>query len=523
MAFAAERLLQEADRRTLAAELDQAERAGRLSVSDLQGGLAFELNKLADRLRRAADADATEALAWSGALSGLLQDAGGQVGIERVVGQLATVAAQLRPHVAERVCLVGMTATSAALDQKPTPLERATPGVFAHAAIVQNLLDGRFVTEAGLPAIAALVVALGLAVTLAAARLPAVRATLAGLAIVAAYTAAAWAMLRFRGLLLPVAGPWLGGAASLMAVMVYRELTEGRNRRWITGVFKQYTSDKLVDQLVANPELLVLGGQRRDMTVYFSDIAGFTTLSERLDPQQLVAFLQAYLEEMTDRLLEQGATLDKYEGDAVLAFFGAPLPQEDHARRCLAAAVAHLRALPRLDDRLHREGLLPADHPLRMRVGISSGPMVVGNFGSTRRFDYTVIGDAVNIGARLEGANRQFGTTVLVSDATRQLAGDGQFLLRRIGPIRVVGRAEPIVVHELLDGDAPGARDGLDDYAAALGEFESGWLHEARAGFESALAARPGDGPTRAYLDRIDALIRDGLSGAPGPWDLVTK
>jgi adenylate cyclase len=312
----------------------------------------------------------------------------------------------------------------------------------------------------------------------------------------------------------------------------------------------------MVDELVANPQFLVLGGERREMTVYFSDIAGFTGLSERLDPPTLVAFLQTYLEEMTDRLLEEGATLDKYEGDAIVAFFGAPVAVPDHAARCLRAALAHLRALPVLNERLKRARLLPEGAELKVRIGISTGQMVVGNFGSTRRFDYTVMGDAVNVGARLEGANRFFGTTVLLAGATRDQAlrsfsagataapyaavpgaadrqhppvrgggtpGGAEFLLRRIGPVRLAGKAEAVEVYELLDDAAANARAGLDLYEAALADFERGQIESARAKFQEVLKLRPADGPTLAYLARVDSLLRDGITSPPGPWDMTSK
>jgi len=433
-----------------------------------------------------------------------------------------TLETDLADYVRDRICFVGMTATSLAPDLKPTPIHKQYPGVAAHVSITDNFLRRRFVREIGIGPAVAVMLAAGLLVTLLSASLPTLRAVVLSVAGLAAYHLLCVHLFRHNGLLVPILGVWLAGLTALLGVMTYRELTEGRHRRWITGVFKQYTSGKLVDALVTNPEMLSLGGQRREMTVYFSDIAGFTSISEKLDAPTLVAFLQEYLEEATDRLLDQDATLDKYEGDAILAFFGAPVAMTDHAVRCLRAALAHLRALGDIDRRLRDKGLMPEGARLRIRVGIATGPMVVGNIGSSRRFDYTVIGDTVNVGARLEGANRFIGTTVLMTGETRRQVGD-EFLVRRIGLVRVVGRAAPIDVWELLDDQRPDARAGLDLYEAAMKDFEEGWLAEAKAKFEDVLKVRPGDGPTQAYLNRIDAMIRDDISSRPGPWDLLTK
>jgi adenylate cyclase len=430
--------------------------------------------------------------------------------------------ADLADYVRDRICFVGMTATSLAPDLKPTPIHKQYPGVAAHVSIADNFLRRRFIREVGTATTVAIMIVTGLLVTLVSASQPTLRAVVLSVAGLAAYYLLAVWLFRDVGLLAPVLGVFVAGLTALLGVMTYRELTEGRSRRWITGVFKQYTSGKLVDALVTNPEMLSLGGQRREMTVYFSDIAGFTSISEKLDAPTLVAFLQEYLEEATDRLLDQDATLDKYEGDAILAFFGAPVAMTDHAARCLRAALAHLRGLSEIDRRLREKGLMPEGVSLRIRIGIATGPMVVGNIGSSRRFDYTVIGDTVNVGARLEGANRFFGTTVLMTGETRRQVGD-EFLLRHIGPVRVVGRAEPIDVWELLDDQRPGARTGLDLYDAAKKDFEEGWIEEAKVKFEEVLKVRPDDGPTLAYLTRIDTMARDGISARPGPWDLLSK
>jgi adenylate cyclase len=522
MAFAAEADGKTQPHRDLLKQLAEAHREGkpeaerqalRKKLRSLEGRFLMAMVK---GMRTMALPQRQRAMAYAA----FLQQYGDEA--DRIDEQLAAVAEQLRDAVEGRLCFVGMTATSATLDLKPTPIHRDYPGVFAHATVADNVLRRRFAQRAHWLMRAALLILVGLAVTLVSGWLPAFRAAAASLAIMAAYFGLCWLLFVYRGLIFLMVWPLVVGTVSLLAIMIYRELTEGNRRRWITDRFKQYTSEKMVDELVANPDFLVLGGQRRDMTVYFSDIAGFTSLSERLEAPQLVSFLQMYLEEMTDRLLEQDATLDKYEGDAVMAFFGAPLAQKDHAARCLRAALEHLRALPRLNKRFHAEGLLPEDRDLRVRIGISSGQMAVGNFGSRRRFDYTVIGDTVNLGARLEGVNRTFGTTVLFSGATRQQVGD-EFLVRPIGPVRVVGRSEPIDVFELLDPEVPNAKVGLEDYLVALEDFQGGWLNEARQKFEQVLQARPDDGPTLAYLRRVDALLRDGIQGNPGPWDMTEK
>jgi class 3 adenylate cyclase len=438
--------------------------------------------------------------------------------------ELAALEVQLEPYLRDRVCLVGMTATSAALDLKPTPLARAYPGVDAHACVIDNILRRSFVTEAGWLNKLAMLLAVGLTVTLLAGAWPTIRATVAAVIVLAAYYGLCLLLFWWAGLLMPVAGPALAGAIALLGVMIFRELTEGRERRWITDVFKQYTSDRMVDELVANPDFLVLGGQKRELTYYFSDIAGFTSISERLkdDPPRLVKFLNMYLEEMTDRLLEQDGTLDKYMGDAIIAHFGALAVMPDHAARCLRAALAHLRAMPLVDDQLRAAGLLPEGVHLRARIGVSTGSVTVGNFGSSRRFEYTAIGDPVNVGSRLEGANRYFGTTVLLSGETRRQVGE-EFLVRRIGPVRFVGKAEAIEVWQLLDGEVPDARSGLTLYDEALAEFEQGLFHEARDKFKKVLELRPDDGPTLAYLTRLDGLLRDDVHAPPGPWDMTSK
>jgi adenylate cyclase len=229
---------------------------------------------------------------------------------------------------------------------------------------------------------------------------------------------------------------------TFLTIVVYREMTESRDKRRIRSMFGTYVSPRVVDQILDNPP--ELGGVDKDITVFFSDIRGFTTLSESMSPQELVAILNRYLTAMTDIILKYEGTLDKYEGDAIMCFWGAPLPQEDHALRACRCAVEQIAAL----RELNRE--LPMDISLDIGIGINSGRMTVGNMGSMQRMDYTLIGDNVNLGARLEGTNKQYKTNIIISENTFGLVKD-QVIARELDNIRVKGKNKPVLIYELLD------------------------------------------------------------------------
>ena len=219
--------------------------------------------------------------------------------------------------------------------------------------------------------------------------------------------------------------------------------SEGKQRRFIKHSFRHYLSPSVVDELISNPDRLKLGGQRKDLSIFFSDLQGFTAISEELDPEALAQLLNEYLTIMTDIILEEGGTIDKYEGDAIIAFWNAPLSMEDHAYRSVYAAIRCQEEL----DRLRAHFREKCGHDLYMRIGINTGPAVVGNFGSNKRFDYTMLGDAVNLAARLEGINKVFGTFTLVSEDTWEKVSSniaGRFL----GRIKVIGKNKSIKVYE---------------------------------------------------------------------------
>jgi len=289
------------------------------------------------------------------------------------------------------------------------------------------------------------IIALSLAMGLALQRLsilPAVGAA-AGLALLYAGISQ---LLFVRSLLALGAFYPLGGMAlSLLASAVHQAVTEQREKRQIRTAFRHYLSPEVTDIIADDPSRLHLGGVRSPLTILFSDIRGFTTLSEQMEAEQLGSFLIEYLSAMTDVVFRHKGLLDKYIGDAVMAFWGAPVEVPDHAARCCDAALEMLEVLDRLNEDWASRGL----PQLEIGVGINTGEPIVGNFGSVDRFDYTAIGDDVNLASRLESMNKAYGTHILLSESTHAAIGDA-FVTREVARIRVRGREQETTIHELV-------------------------------------------------------------------------
>jgi len=439
---------------------------------------------------------------------------------ERFVADVRTSADRLRPHVIGKTVLVGLSIT-AGTDLHKTPISEFQPGVEVYPAVMRTILSGVAFRRLGPWSEWAVAVLAAWLVGILAARLPTIWATAAAFWVTAIVVGGAYLAAKGSAVLLPVAGPTLAVVVAFGGVSAYRQLTEASSRRWITRVFEQYTSTVLVEEIIADPEVLRLGGERREITVLFSDVAGFTPLSERLAPEKLVALLQHYLGTMTAILHAERATLDKYEGDGIMAFVGAPIEIPDHALRAVRAALAMQEAVPRVREELIAMDLLSADRALAIRVGCSSGPANVGNFGSETRFDYTAMGDTVNLGGRLEEANRWLRTKILVSETTRQGCGEA-ILFRELGLAQIRGKADPVRLFEPL-ALAP-APDRLRRMAEAFGRciraLEQGDADAADAALTDLLAADPDDGPTRALAERLRA-VRAGEARPEAPWNLA--
>jgi len=271
--------------------------------------------------------------------------------------------------------------------------------------------------------------------------------------------------------------------------------------------FSTYLSEDVVEEIVTDPTRLQLGGVKRHMTAIFTDVQSFTGIAEQLSPENLVDLLNYYLSTMSDVILEQKGTIDKYEGDAIIAFFGAPLELPDHAIRACATAVVMKRLESDVNKYVMENGISPS--PLLTRIGINSGDMVVGNMGTQKKMNYTIISNAVNLAARLEGVNKQYGTWILATENTVKET-EGKFLTRRLDRIRVVGINEPVQIYEIVETmeQAPDAlREKIELFHKSLDFFEGRRWNDAGKGFLQILSKFPDDGPSSLYLKRCKQFI----------------
>ncbi len=393
---------------------------------------------------------------------------------------------------------------------------RRTPGVEIQATLAAGGIAGAGLTEAPrswTAALAALAMALSALLMRRWRPLP---AALAALLLSLALTGAAWALFARGGVWLPAAFPVAGVVAMYAVLGAKAFVRERRSRLQIRRALSCYVSHQVMEEVEAHPERLVLGGVRRELAILFTDLQGFTALAEGLAPERVGDLLNRHLTAMTGVILRHGGTVDKFIGDAIMAFWGAPLPDPLRSSRALEAACEMLAEMERSGKDLAAAGF----PPLRMRAGIHSGIAVVGNMGSQDRFAYTAIGDAVNLASRLEGANKEFGTRLLVSEAVRREAGDGGgHGFREVGRMRVAGRGEPVRVFEpLLPEEAERRAPSLAVFAGGLAAFRSGRLTEAAREF-SAIAGE--DPVARAYLARIASLNLPEGDTVPADWDGV--
>jgi adenylate cyclase len=416
----------------------------------------------------------------------------------------------------DKYIFVGVT-TPGALDLKPTPMSGAFPGMEVNATMLDNLLSGDFMRAVPvLPTILLLLLlclGAGVAASLVSGAGRNALVYVLFLPVAPALGIAAYAL----GWWLQMAALELGVIFSLVGSSLASYATEGQQKRYLKNAFRQYLSPAVIEQLIAHPDRLTLGGEKRELTIFFSDIQGFTTISEALGSQDLVAFLNRYLSAMTDIIQEEGGTIDKYEGDAIIAFWNAPLTLEDHALRGVRAALRCQAKLAEMRPSF-REWI---GKDVFVRIGLNTGQAVVGNMGSKTRFDYTMIGDQVNLSARLEGINKQFGTYTMISGAVVEKIG-GAFPARELSRVAVVGRKEPVAVFEpMLPEQYAERRQVLEVFASGLREYYAGRFTEAEKIFTSVAASDP---PSASYARKCKALAAAPPEGGwTGVWVMTEK
>jgi adenylate cyclase len=361
--------------------------------------------------------------------------------------------------VENKIMMVGPFAKGIAADEKPTPFGLMY-GVEMHANALNTILMGTFLRD--VPGWLDIVVlfALVMLVAFMTSRLSTIWSLVVTLGSIVVYFFVYMLLFDLSDLILPFTAPAFGAFLAFLAVVAYRTVFEERDKRRIRDMFGKYVSPAVVDEILQNPP--ELGGVDKELTVFFSDIRGFTTLSESLSPQELVNHLNLYLTAMTDLILDYSGTLDKYVGDEIMCFWGAPLPEAEHALLACKCAVRQIEVLNKMNAEW------PPEKRLSIGIGLNTGTMTVGNMGSIGRMNYTLMGDNVNLGARLEGTNKQYFTTIIMSEFTYAQVKD-RVIARELDNIRVKGKNKPVMIYELID-----VPEGLEPPRKADGKPKGG-------------------------------------------------
>jgi adenylate cyclase len=416
----------------------------------------------------------------------------------------------------DAIAIIGGTA-SAVADTFVTPFSAALPGVERHATIIDNILRQRFLYRRDATALIdlAAILTMGLLVGWLCPKCPAYWGSVAALGLGGLYVVANVLAFSRAGLWINLLFPLGAIAVTQSAVTLFNYLTEVRQKRLIRQAFQYYLHPAIVERVAQNPHLLRLGGESRELTVLFSDIRGFSAIAEALSPESLVHLLNEYFTVMTRVVFRHNGLLDKYLGDGIMAVYGVPLHDPDHPLWACRSALEMIAELKALRERWASRGLPSVD----IGIGINTASMVVGNMGSELRFDYTVMGDGVNLASRLESANKEYGTHIIISESTWEHVRE-RIATRELDLIRVQGKAQPTRIFEVLGMDPLEPRHALTvaAFEAALRSYRAQRWEDAIDTLRQVLAAAPGDPPSQLYLRRCQTM----MAASPRPdWDGV--
>ena len=406
----------------------------------------------------------------------------------------------------DRVVLIGNTAKGIG-DMRVTPWGTTFPGVEVRANVIQNLIEGGVLQQPEWVVLVDIAAMIVLGLTLAW-LLPLFGVRNGGLfsaILLAVYLFLVNHVFQTQGLWLNAVYPSLLVALLFVSSTLVRYFSTESEKRHLRTAFQHYVPATVIDEIVADASKLRLGGEKRELTVLFSDIRGFTTLSETLAPEELVGLLNVYFTAMTGKIFAHKGSLDKYIGDAIMAVFGAPISDPQHPRLACRAGLDMMRGLAELHVRWKSEG-----HPLfDIGIGINTGPMIVGNMGSLDRFNYTVVGDAVNLASRIEALNKDYGTNILVSEDTYEQVKDEFPLAREVDRVRVRGRTQSARLYELIHEGKYASLDWLGEFADIYAAMRGGDREAAAARFD-ALHARVGDKVSAYHARACRAPSRRG-------------
>jgi adenylate cyclase len=414
----------------------------------------------------------------------------------------------------DKIVLVGATAIGI-YDLRVTPFSAVYPGVEIHATVIDNILHRNFLIHSGWTKFIDMcsIILLGLLVGATVPRAKAVQGILLILILLSFYTLINGFIFAHFNIWLNLIYPVLTMMTIYLGITVYRYITEEKEKKKIRGAFQYYLTASVINEMLKDPAKLKLGGDKKNLTVLFSDIRGFTSVSENMTPEQLVHLLNEYLTAMTDVVFKHDGLLDKYMGDAIMAVYGAPLDQPDHALRACRTALDMMKELKKLQIKWEEEGRPVLD----IGIGINTGEMVVGNMGSQMRFDYTVMGDSVNLGSRLESINKEYGTNIIISESTYEAVKD-VLCCRELDSVRVKGKALPVKIYELLGDkmDAGDCEELIRRFNGVMEKYKQACWDEAIDSCRQVLEIRPDDPPAKLYLRRCEDLKENP---PPTPWD----
>lgn len=423
----------------------------------------------------------------------------------------------------DKIVMVGVTAI-AIYDLRVTPFGTVFPGLEIHANIIESILSEDFLDRPNWAAIfdVLAILVLGVFLGIALPRVTVVPGLAALLGVFSGYIIFCQYLFSVHGMVLNLVYPLSVILLVYVSITAYRYFVETRQKRFIKDAFSIYLAPTVVKQLIESPEHLELGGEEREITAFFSDVQGFTGISETLTPHEIVELLNEFLTEMTDIILHHEGTVDKFEGDAIIAFFGAPNILENHAERACSASIEMQKRLAQLRTKWRTE----SRPELKMRIGVCTGLAVVGNMGSEKRLDYTMMGDTVNTAARLEGVNKRYGIYTLISETTRKAAGN-EITVREVDTIKVIGRKKPVTVFELMGYNEhidKSIKETIAKYQQGLQAYRDQNWNQASKLFKAVQAVLPDDGPSKTMLARCyEYKLEPPGESWNGAYDLRTK